>query len=134
VPRLIGISIHYVVIAAAIALFLWLVVPRAVDQLGEAIGNVPTSAAELGQQAKQSTGIKHDILVALQKRLDRLPSGTGVVHPALTIGKAASRRFSARSLCLQPPPTGSSSATTRSTSSCRSCRDRSDASFATRGS
>jgi predicted PurR-regulated permease PerM len=89
IPRVVGISIHYVVIAGAIALFLWLVVPRAVDQLSEAIGNVPTSTAELGRQAKESSGIKHDILVAVQKRLERLPSGAGVVHPAITIGKAA---------------------------------------------
>ncbi len=89
VPRLVGVTIHYLAIAGAVALFLWLVVPRAVDQLSVAVGNVPTSAAELGQQAKHSSGIKHDILVAVQKRLERLPSGAAVVHPALTIGKAA---------------------------------------------
>jgi len=86
VPRPLGLALHYVGLAAFIALLLWLVVPRAVDQVGEAIGTVPTSRQELNQQAKHSTGIKHEFLVGVQKRLKKLPSAGSVVHGAVTVG------------------------------------------------
>lgn len=89
VPRGVGVFLHYVLVAGALALFLWLVVPRALNQLEQAIGNVPTTAQELHHQAAHSTGIRHEILVAVQKRLKQLPSGTGLIHPALTVTKAA---------------------------------------------
>jgi predicted PurR-regulated permease PerM len=82
VPRPAGVAIHYVVFAALIGLFLWLVVPRAITQISQAVGNVPAAA-------KNSHGIKHEILVGLEKRLKKLPSGTGLVHPAITITKTA---------------------------------------------
>src|SRR5207249_9561900 len=43
VPRSVGLAVHYLVLAGVVALFLWLVVPRAVDQVGQALGGVPTS-------------------------------------------------------------------------------------------
>ena len=63
VPRPVGVALHYLAIAAALALLLWLVVPRAVDQVDQAIGGVPTSQQELNQKAKHSTGIKHEFFV-----------------------------------------------------------------------
>ena len=69
IPRPAGLAIHYLVFAAVIALFLWLVVPRAVTQVGDAIGTVPTSQTELKRAANHSTGIKHEILTGVQKRL-----------------------------------------------------------------
>src|SRR4051812_7475493 len=79
VPRPLGVAVHYLAIAGAIALLIWLVVPRAIDQVDEAIGGVPTSQQELGQRARNSTGIKHQFFVGLQKRLKRVPSaGSGV--------------------------------------------------------
>jgi predicted PurR-regulated permease PerM len=89
VPRPAGVLIHYVVIAGAIALLLWIVVPRAVDQVGEAIGSVPTSRQELNQQAKHSTGIKHKVLTGLQKRLKKLPTAGSVFHGAVAVGLRA---------------------------------------------
>jgi len=86
VPRGVGVLLHYAVLAGGVALFLWLVVPTARDQLAAA---VPTSRAELKSQAAKSTGIKHDILVAIQKRVNRLPSANKVVHPAVAIGVRA---------------------------------------------
>ncbi len=77
VPRGFGVLIHYVVVAGAIALFLWLVVPPAIDQVQQAIGST-----SLHQQATHSTGIKHEILAGIDKRLRRLPSGSALVHPA----------------------------------------------------
>jgi predicted PurR-regulated permease PerM len=89
VPRSIGLAIHYLALAGIVALFLWLVVPRAVNQAGDALGTVPTSRTELNRAAENSTGIKHTILVAVQKRLKKLPSAGAVLHESVGITKAA---------------------------------------------
>jgi predicted PurR-regulated permease PerM len=89
VPRPAGVLIHYLAIAAAIALLLWLAVPRAIDQVDQALGGVPTSQQELNQRAKHSTGIKHQFFVGLQKHLKKLPSAGGVFHMSLTVGTKA---------------------------------------------
>jgi predicted PurR-regulated permease PerM len=82
IPRGFGILIHYAGLFGAVGLLLWLVVPRARDQIAEAIGNLPTAT-------KNSTGIKHEILKYIQNKLNHLPSGGSLVHPALTIGVKA---------------------------------------------
>ena len=82
VPRGVGILVHYAGLFGVVALLLWLVVPRARDQISEAIGNLPTAT-------KNSTGIKHEILKYIQQKLNHLPSGGSLVHPALTIGVKA---------------------------------------------
>jgi len=89
IPRPAGVLIHYVVLAGAIALLLWLVVPRAISQVGQALGGVPTSRQELNQKAKHSTGIKHQVLVAVQKRLKKLPSARSVFRGAVAVGLRA---------------------------------------------
>jgi predicted PurR-regulated permease PerM len=89
VPRPAGVAIHYLVVVGLIAVFFWFVIPRAVNQVSQAVGPVPTSAADLNKAANQSTGVKHDILVSLQKRLKQLPSGTDLVHPAIAITTTA---------------------------------------------
>jgi predicted PurR-regulated permease PerM len=93
VPRPVGVALHYLALAAAIALLLWLVVPRAIDQVGQAIGGVPTSQQELKQRAKHSKGIKHEFFVGVQRRLKKLPSAGSVVHGAVTIGVKALEIF-----------------------------------------
>ena len=85
IPRGVGIGIHYLVFAGMIAGFLWVVVPRAIDQVEEAIGGLPQTRSELGEEAEQSTGIRHDILVGIQQRLEDLPSGESLVDPALEV-------------------------------------------------
>jgi predicted PurR-regulated permease PerM len=89
IPRPVGVGLHYLAIAAVLALLLWLVVPRAVDQVGQALGSVPTSRQELNREAKRSTGIKHEFLVGVQKRLKKLPSAGGLFHGAVAIGLKA---------------------------------------------
>jgi predicted PurR-regulated permease PerM len=83
-PRGVGVLVHYLVMAGIVALVLWVFVPRAIDQVQQA-----TSTSTIHQQATHSTGIKHDILAGLDKRLRRLPSGTKIVHPALEVTKTA---------------------------------------------
>jgi predicted PurR-regulated permease PerM len=84
VPRGYGVLLHYLAVAGAIALFLWLVVPPAIDQVQQAIGST-----SLHQQATHSSGVKHEILAGIDKRLRRLPSGSALVHPAVTVTKTA---------------------------------------------
>ncbi|MFL5969427.1 MAG: AI-2E family transporter [Gaiellaceae bacterium] len=82
-----GLALHYLVFAALVALFLWLVVPRAVDQVQNALGG--TTKAQIHHEAQQSKGIKHEILTALDKRLRELPRARSLFHPALEVTKKA---------------------------------------------
>jgi predicted PurR-regulated permease PerM len=84
VPRGLGVLIHYLAVFGLIAIVLWLFVPRAIDQVQAA-----TSGESIHHAAKHSTGIKHQILSGLDKRLSRLPSGGKLVHPALEVTKTA---------------------------------------------
>jgi predicted PurR-regulated permease PerM len=83
-PRGAAVLVHYIVLLGIVGLVLWLAVPRAIDQVQQA-----TSGHVLHQQVKHSTGIKHDLLNGLEKRLKRLPSGSQLVHPALEVTKTA---------------------------------------------
>jgi predicted PurR-regulated permease PerM len=83
-PRAAGVLAHYALLFGIIAVVLWLFVPRAITQVQQA-----TTGNALHQQAAHSTGIKHDILASLDKRLKRLPSGSQVLHPAVEITKTA---------------------------------------------
>jgi predicted PurR-regulated permease PerM len=87
VPRSVGVVVHYLGFLAAIGLFLWLIVPVAITQIDHAIGHVPTSSSELHRAVVHSHGIRHEILNALDKRLRQLPSGTSLLHPAITVTK-----------------------------------------------
>jgi predicted PurR-regulated permease PerM len=80
VPRGVGIMLHYLGLAALVGLLLWQAVPQAIDQIEE---EVPTSRAEVETQKETSTGIKHDILVAIDRRLENLPSGEELIDPAI---------------------------------------------------
>jgi predicted PurR-regulated permease PerM len=86
-PRSVGVIVHYLGFLAAIALFLYLVVPAAITQIDNAIGQVPTSTSQLHHAAVHSHGIRHEILSALDKRLRQLPSGASLLHPAITVTK-----------------------------------------------
>jgi predicted PurR-regulated permease PerM len=81
IPRVVGILGHYALILGGLAALLWVVVPRAIDQVDNALG----PGSELGEEAQQSTGLKHDILVGLQRRLEDLPSGESLVDPAVEV-------------------------------------------------
>jgi predicted PurR-regulated permease PerM len=87
IPRSVGVVVHYLGFLTAIGLFLWLIVPVAITQIDHAIGHVPTSSSELHRAAVHSHGIRHEILNALDKRLRQLPSGTSLLHPAITVTK-----------------------------------------------
>jgi predicted PurR-regulated permease PerM len=83
IPRGVGIGLNYAAFFALIVGFLWVVVPRARDQIGEAL---PTSESELEAEANQSTGLRQDILRGVQERLDELPDAAELADPALELG------------------------------------------------
>jgi predicted PurR-regulated permease PerM len=85
VPRAVGITVHYLALGAAVALLLSLVVPRALDQVQTAIEDLPTSGSELQEAADESTGLRHELLVGLQRRLEDLPSAEELVDPAVEL-------------------------------------------------
>jgi len=89
IPRGVGVLLHYLAFVLVIAFLLCLIVPRALDQVESAIGTLPTSAEDVANAAKHSHGIKHEILVGIQHRLERLPQGTGLIHPSVTYGRQA---------------------------------------------
>jgi len=89
IPRGIAVLVHYLVFIGAVGLLMWLILPRAISQVQHAIGHVPTSTSDLHKRAVHSTGIRHEIFEAIYKRLKRLPSGTSLIHPAISITKTA---------------------------------------------
>ncbi len=86
VPRAAGVAIHYLGFFALLAGLLWLVVPRATEQISKAVGELPSSPEELETEANQSTGMRREILEGIQQRLEELPSASELVDPALEIG------------------------------------------------
>jgi predicted PurR-regulated permease PerM len=88
IPRGAGILLHYALLAGLLGLLLWLVVPRAIDQIQSA-----TSSERLASEARETTGVKHDLLVGLQNRLEELPAGAELVDPALEVTLTAFEIF-----------------------------------------
>jgi predicted PurR-regulated permease PerM len=86
IPRPAGLTLHYLAIAGALALLLWLAVPRAIDQVSQALGGVPTSRQELNRQANHSSGLKHQVLTTVQSRLQKLPKAGSLFHGAAAVG------------------------------------------------
>jgi predicted PurR-regulated permease PerM len=83
IPRGIGILAHYAALAGLVTLLLWSVVPRAIDQIGDAVGDVPTTRAELREETEESSGLRREILQRVQDNLEELPTGSEVIDPAL---------------------------------------------------
>jgi predicted PurR-regulated permease PerM len=88
-PRGAGVVLHYVAFFGAIAVFLYLVVPVAVTQIDRAVGPVPTSTTEFHHAVVHSHGFRHEVLAAIQRELRHLPSGTSLLHPAISATKTA---------------------------------------------
>lgn len=87
-PRSAGVLVHYAAMLGLVGLFLWLVVPHAIDQVQAALGE-----NAIGKAAQHSTGLKHDILQSLDRRLNDLPSASELIHPAVEYGRKAFEIF-----------------------------------------
>jgi predicted PurR-regulated permease PerM len=87
VPRAAGLALHYLVLIGMIAAALTFAVPRALDQVNHALS--PSGKAEIAHAAKTSTGVKHQVLTALQTRLQHLPRKSELIKPITRIGPTA---------------------------------------------
>jgi predicted PurR-regulated permease PerM len=87
VPRLGGLALHYLALLGLIAVALSFAVPRALDQVDTALS--PSGKAHIAHEARTSSGVKHQLLTALQKRLNNLPKANKLVGPAEQVGKKA---------------------------------------------
>ena len=83
VPRGFGVLIHYLALFAVIGGLLWLAVPRAVNQVQDAINTLPKTEETSTQKKNQS--FKHKLLLDIHKRLENLPTGSKLVRPAVNI-------------------------------------------------
>jgi predicted PurR-regulated permease PerM len=88
VPRGVGVLLHYLVLLGVFAVLVWLIVPRAVDQVEQVLGG-RTPAEQAHQAAAHTNGLEHKFFVALDRRLHNLPSASALIHPALSITKTA---------------------------------------------
>jgi predicted PurR-regulated permease PerM len=89
IPRGVGIAVHYGVLAAIVGLLLLFAVPRALSEVQSAISSLPQTKSEIHNQASQSTGLKHDVLTALERRLAELPSREKLVAPGVEVTRGA---------------------------------------------
>jgi predicted PurR-regulated permease PerM len=84
-PRSAGVLLHFIVVVGILGLILWLAVPQAIRELEHAVGDVPTSPADVRDAARDSTGTKHVLLLVLQRELEDLPSVSELIRPAAAI-------------------------------------------------
>jgi predicted PurR-regulated permease PerM len=74
IPRGAGVLLHYAALTGLVSLLLWAVVPRAINQVQEALGD-----------AENETGFKGEVLGWLNQRLERLPRVEDLFDPALEL-------------------------------------------------
>ena len=89
IPRPVGILAHYAGLLAVIAALLWAVVPRALDQVQTAIGDLPQTRSDLRQEARESSGLRSRVLIGVERRLERLPRVEDLVDEGAGVGLVA---------------------------------------------
>ena len=89
VPRAAGILLHYLVLVAGVVALLWAVVPRALDQVQRAIGDLPQTRSDLREQAAESGGLEERFLRAVEQRLEQLPQPEQFIETGAAVGLVA---------------------------------------------
>ena len=84
VPQSLAILFFLVVVLGTFVLFFWFAVPPALHQLGHAL-NQP----EANGTVRNSTGIRHDVLLWVDRQLHQLPHGSKLLHPLAAYGHKA---------------------------------------------
>jgi predicted PurR-regulated permease PerM len=84
VPESLAILFFFVLGLGTLGLFFWLAVPPALHQIEHAL-NQPGSGSAVGN----STGIRHDVLVWVNRQLHQLPHGSKLLHPLAAYGHKA---------------------------------------------
>jgi predicted PurR-regulated permease PerM len=84
VPESLAILFFFVLGLGTLGLFFWLAVPPALHQVEHAL-NQPGSPGAVAN----STGIRHDVLLWVNRELHQLPHGSKLVHPIAAYGHKA---------------------------------------------
>ena len=111
VPRLRRIADPLPRLFALVAVLLWFAAPRALAEARERpLPAFPETRSEIHEQARHSRGLKHDVLIGLERRLNNLPSAAEAARFGRRDdpqgGRGGRRRSSS---CSRAPRTGSSS-------------------------
>ena len=85
VPEAAAILVFFVGALGTLALFFWLAVPPALHQLGHALSQPDANGAAVDN----SSGIRHDALVWVERQLHQLPHGSNLLHPVASYGRKA---------------------------------------------
>jgi predicted PurR-regulated permease PerM len=88
-PRGVGIAVHYAAIAAVVGVLLLFAVPRALSEVQDAISSLPQTRSQVHQEAAESSGLKHDVLTGLERRLAELPSREKLLEPGVEVTRGA---------------------------------------------
>ena len=89
IPRGVGVAVHYGVLAALAGVLLLVAVPRALSEVQSAISALPETRSDIHQEASESTGLKHDVLTGLERRLAKLPTRDQLVGPGVEVTRGA---------------------------------------------
>lgn len=89
VPRGVGIALHYGALAAVVGVLLLFAVPRALSEVQGAISSLPQTRSEIHEEASESTGLKHDVLTGIERRLAQLPTRDKLVEPGVEVTRGA---------------------------------------------
>ena len=82
VPRGAGVAIHYARPADRVGLLLWLIVPRALDQVEQALGHASDLGRRPGKAARNTHGLKHESWSASSTGSSGCRAD-GLIHPAI---------------------------------------------------
>ncbi|HET6944963.1 MAG TPA: AI-2E family transporter [Gaiellaceae bacterium] len=83
-PQPAAILSFFLAVGTIIVLFFWAAVPPALHQIEQALHKHAGGAS-----VRESTGLRHDVLVWVDRYLHRLPSGHDVLHPVAAYGHQA---------------------------------------------
>lgn len=85
VPEPLAILFFFVLVLGVVGVFFWLAVPPALHQLEQALAQPDGGIASVNH----STGVRHDVLVWVDRHLRTLPSGSAILHPVAAYGQKA---------------------------------------------
>jgi predicted PurR-regulated permease PerM len=80
VPRGFGVLLHYAVLIGLVSLLIALVVPPTIDQFDAAVND-----NEFGNKAEDATGLKREVLVAIQNAINHRPKADALVESGVDV-------------------------------------------------
>jgi predicted PurR-regulated permease PerM len=89
VPRALGIAIHYLGLLAVVVVLLVFAAPRALSQAQSAIAGLPEARSQIHGQARHSRGLKRDVLLDLERRLNNLPTASELLDSGVELTRKA---------------------------------------------